>query len=700
MHNYTFADLTGALKALLIFPIYLLTPGYVAGWTMNLFDFRGRPFAERILHGIGLSVAITPIAAALLSRAVSLSAVNAIFITVAAGCAALLIHEVRNHRARLGFRIDGETRVLAIAMAAWSLIALGLLIDIQVGNRLYLSTSVFDHSIRIAFTRSIVTNGVPPVNPLFYPGRTVPLHYYYYWFLVSALPGKLLGLDPRLTVYASCVWAGFALAATVPLYLKYFMEEREQLRAKSLWGIALLLVTGLDLIPTLVYLLSPGHTLFAEMEWWDSEAIGSWIASFLWVPHHIAALVACLMGFLVLWRCGRGTSRSQRTTAWGLAGLAFASAAGLSIYVAMTFGLFLIVWGMLLLAQRRWQELVILTAAGAIALALSFPYLHELRTGGAGTHFVVWGLRWHTGDSLGLMNIQSPVVREITSFLEMPLMYLIELGFFFAVGALRLRRLFTELRTLAAWEIASWLMLGASLFVASFLRSEVITANDLGIRSILLMQFVLLLWAVPLVYEWRASRGANLRQARAVVRPWTLGLLAILGLAATVYQVSLMRSYAFFHDNTTGSPDYRVPSRDLAGMLYSIRSDFEALGRSLPGDAIVQADPWSHFYIPYPLYATRRAISSIPQCGYPFSGQMYERECYQLQLIIGRAFDQPGWLQTKDVDSFCDHFLINALLVTFQNAEWQAKDSWVWQRKPLLADEQVRIIGCGSRIHL
>lgn len=698
MHNYTLYDFLVALEALLVFPAFLFAPGYVTGWATNLFGFREKSGPERILFGALLSTGVTPIAATLLCRLISLSALNAGFIGATAVFIGIVIYEARNRSTHPIFSFKGETRILAFAMAAWALLALALLIDIQIGERLYLSTSVFDHSIRVAFARSILKNGVPPVNPLFFPGHVIPLHYYYYWFLVCALPAKLLGIDPRLTVYASCAWAGFALAATVPLYLKYFMADREQLRRKSVWGIALLLVTGLDLLPILVYLFSPGHTFFPEMEWWDSEPVGSWLSSILWAPHHIVALVACLSGFLVIWRCGPGNSGHERATAWIIAGAAFASAAGLSVYVALTFGLFLVVWGFWLLAQRSWRELLILSAAGATALALSFPYLRELRAGGAGAQFISWGLRWHTGDSLQLLHINSPLMRKGASLLEMPLMYLLELGFFFAVGALRLRRLFAERKRLEAWEIASWLMLGTSLAVASFLRSDVITANDLGIRSVLLMQFVLLLWAVPLVYEWRTTRGANLKQPRAIVRPWTLGFLLILGLVATVYQLSVMRSYAFFHDNTAGSPDYRVPSKDLAAMVYSIRSDFDSLDKALPASAVVQADPWSHFSLPYPLYATRRAISSIPQCGYPFSGSMYEHQCYQLQLIIGKAFNYPDWLATKYVDAFCNQFSIDALLVTSRNPVWQARDSWVWQRPALFADQEVRIIGCGRGV--
>jgi hypothetical protein len=700
MHNYTLSDFSGALLALGLFPVFLFAPGYVAGWAFNFCAFREKDLTERCLLSVPLSVSITPIAASIMVRFVSLSHAILIFVALTTVFAGGLIYEARNRGNGLRIQWDRTTKFVSLGMAAWAILAIVLLIDIQVGERLYLSTSVFDHCIRTAFSRSILKNGMPPVNPLFSPGgHTIPLRYYYYWYLVCALPAKMLGIDPRLAIYASCAWSGFALAAMVPLYLKYFMGHCGQLRRKSSLGIALFLVTGLDLLPTIVYLLSPGHTVFPDMEWWDAAVVGSWVSSFLWVPHHIAALVACLMGFLLLWNVAPTARFGERAKASIIAALAFASAGGLSAYVSFTFGAFLIVWGVFVLIQRRWTELAMLAVAGVVAVLVSLPYLHDLQMNGASGQFAVWALRWHSGDSLEMVGIHSTLARNIGSILEMPLMYLLELGFFFVVGAVRLWNTVAQRKALSRFEIALWMMLGVSLFIASFLRSSVITANDLGIRSALLMQFVLLLWAAPLVYEWSTTHGESLKGVlRSLVKPWTLRLLLILGIAATAYQVTLMRAYSFIHDNRAGSPDYRVPSKDLAGTAYAIRTAFKVIDKTLPETAIVQADPWSHIYFPYPLYASRRAITSIPGCGTAFSGTAYERDCYLYQLAIGKAFNYPEWLATKYVDSYCDRYSIDVLLVTSNDPIWKARESWAWQRPTLMANEWVRVIGCGSRI--
>ncbi len=693
------SDFLGALLALVLFPVFLFVPGYLAGWGLNLFTFRERDLTERSLLSVALSVCVTPVAAAIMSRFISLNLVIAVFVVLTVVFVGSLVYEVRGGGNGLEIRWDRTTKLLSVALATWAILAIVLLIDIQIGDRLYLSTSVFDHSFRTAFSRSIVTNGMPPVNPLFAPaGHALPLRYYYYWFLVCALPAKMLGIDPRLTIYASCAWAGLALAAMVPLYLKYFTGDRIQLRRKSLLGIALFLVTGLDLLPTLVYLLGPGHTVFPDMEWWDGAVIGSWASNFLWVPHHIAALVACLMGFLLLWNVSPTASLGDRTKPSAIAALAFASAGGLSIYVSFTFGVFLIGWSLFVLVQRRWAELAMFVAAGISAIVISLPYLKELHMSGSGGQFAVWALRWHTGDSLELLGVHSNLAKDIASVLEMPLMYLLELGFFFVVGVVQLWNAWAQRKALPRFEVALWMMLGASLFIASFLRSSVISANDLGIRSALLMQFVLLLWAVPLVYDWSATHGESLKGAvRSLVRPWTLRLLLVLGVLATVYQVIESRAYGFIHDNRAGSPDYRVPSKDSASTDYAIRDAYEVIDKKLPSNAIVQANPWAHRFYPYPLYASRRAITSVPECGVAFSSVSYERDCNVLQRSMGMAFNRPDWLPTKFVDAFCNRYSIDALLVISDDPIWKSRETWVWQRPTLVANQSVRVVECGRR---
>ena len=87
-----------------------------------------------------------------------------------------------------------------------------------------------------------------------------------------------------------------------------------------------------------------------------------WVQTALWVPHHAAALVAAFVGFIAL---ARPAEIDLRRTL--LAALAFASTAGLSIYVGMAAAVTAAAWLVALLAQRRRSDALNLALAGAWA---------------------------------------------------------------------------------------------------------------------------------------------------------------------------------------------------------------------------------------------------------------------------------------------------------------------------------------------
>lgn len=45
LYNFMIEDLLGALKAVALLPVFLLVPGYVAAWLLNVFGFRRRMIA-------------------------------------------------------------------------------------------------------------------------------------------------------------------------------------------------------------------------------------------------------------------------------------------------------------------------------------------------------------------------------------------------------------------------------------------------------------------------------------------------------------------------------------------------------------------------------------------------------------------------------------------------------------------------------
>src|SRR5258706_2202379 len=113
----------------------------------------------------------------------------------------------------------------------------------------------FDYAVRTPFTASTGTWGLPAQTPFFFPGHTVALRYHYYWLILCALVRQAGGLlvSARQAVIAGTLWSGIGLICVVPLYLRLFSPRAAaDIARRSILGIALLGVTGLDILPALL----------------------------------------------------------------------------------------------------------------------------------------------------------------------------------------------------------------------------------------------------------------------------------------------------------------------------------------------------------------------------------------------------------------------------------------------------------------
>src|SRR5581483_569095 len=114
--------------------------------------------------------------------------------------------------------------------------------------------------------------------------------------VVCAAVARLAHLSARAVFIASCIWGGFSLAAIAGLYLKHFLGAGNLLRRQFLCCISLLTVGGLDVCLTVLSLLhvtSPNVTVLSDGQ------LPSWYNSLLFVPHHLASLICCMLAFLL-----------------------------------------------------------------------------------------------------------------------------------------------------------------------------------------------------------------------------------------------------------------------------------------------------------------------------------------------------------------------------------------------------------------
>ena len=258
----------------------------------------------------------------------------------------------------------------------------------------------------------------------------------------------------------------------------------------------------------------------------------------------------------------------------------------------------------------------------------------------------------------------------LANLLTLPLNYFLEFGFFFVVGV----RWWKQKR--GSFENA---LLATSLVVCSFLRSNSIASNDLGWRGIIFAQFVLLIWSS----EMLCDGGLSLRKSAA-------GVMLVLGIAATAYDVPMLRIYPLLLD-IFDIPRYHwlAPDHHLGERTYAMREVYERLGSELPLNAIVQQNPNA---VPgdlfYGLYADRQTTVDSPGCGISLGAPA--SLCDGVLMPVRGIFDGTG-----SVDSVCRQLGITAVIVKDTDPVWGNAGSWIWTRAPLNGNKYARVFRCG-----
>jgi hypothetical protein len=530
------------------------------------------------------------------------------------------------------------------------------------------------------------------MNPLFFPGHSVPLRYHYFWFIPCALVDRLGGpwVNARQALIASDVWCGWALMAIVVAYLRFFHPAGERgIGTRAKWGVALLAIAGLDILPNLlfaaVYAVSGAGLVFASSEWWNNPVTG-FPHAVLWVAHHVAAVIACFTGFLILWRGNRTYMRSAIC-----AGLAFASAAGLSIYVSFAFAVFLLVWGSSLILRKRWRESAAWIMTGAVAIICAMPYLRSISDSNAPVgHFILPTVR-----SFSFFDIVLPSYglnwNQIAwaNLFVLPLNYFLETGVWFFLAGFWWIRAKRRGRRMTEAEIAALCMFGVIFLIATFLKSGVIVNNDLGWRSALIGQLILLIFAVgPIRACWRSRK-----------RHSTVAALVVLGLVSSVYELVILRTYIPLLDaGAVPIVTWFTHDRSAGRRTFDAREVYEELQHSLPANAIIQANPnhWDDLY--HGAYGMRQTVAFDAGCGTGMGGSL--RDCERMLEQLKPLFNDPTASRAIDIDQVCDAWEISALVAKDDDPVFGDRGTWAWSHPAIAENERARAIRCGSAYRL
>jgi len=673
------SDVSSTVLAVILFALFSIPPGYLLGRTTGLLNFRRLTLAWRLVVSIPVSLSACPILAYCLDRLAGPIAVWMGFGLCAIAFLVLLVSDV--FRGEIRLELPSRTSIPFLLLAlAWVALAFGSLVDLPLDeNGLYLSVTAADQSYRTAFTDAITRTSIShPVNPLGYLDGPVPLRYHYFWFILCSLVDQAGGalVLARHAFFASVIWCGIALGCAIAAYLRFFIKSGETMPARwILKGILLLAVTGLDIIPTIT-LTHFGKVLFTDMEAWN-EAVTSWLGSLLWAPHSIGSLVSGLTGFLILFHAPGLAQPRQRWMSAGVAGMLLATMVGDSIYVGFVFAVFLSAWTVITFLAGWRNHTWLLVFAGIVTAIFALPYLLSLTGpagGGAFLHFTVRDFR---GARAFGLPIAFPEMWKTYLFrlALLPLNYLLELGFFLVAGILYLNRVWSQ-RRFEPETVAGATMVVTSVAICTFLKSGVITNNDLGWRGFLPAQFMLLIWAVELL-RVPEDKWTGTSRLYAILRP-AIPLVLVLGIVSTAYSAVTLRGVEMLN--------YRGPDHSVAGRNFSARVVYEQLRSLLPVTAVLQQNPDLENPVYWGLYSNRQTAAAGLNCGIEFGGN--RSRCSELYPGLAGLF-QSGDSPDRAA-SICRMSNIDVLVVTDGDPVWKISDSWVWKVTPIVAADSAR----------
>ncbi|MFN8412655.1 MAG: hypothetical protein U0Z26_09735 [Anaerolineales bacterium] len=678
--SFMLQDLIGTLLGFLIFPLVLVIPGYLAGTTFDLFNFNRRFLPSRLVISLLLSVAISPILYYLLISYFSFNFALIATVSFALYFMCLLFKQ------RSQLLQNQEWRSFIFVALVWIVVAVFLLIDLQWGeHELYFNVASFDHTTRVSIIDAMSRTGVPPINPSYYPGHYEKLTFlYFFWYILGSIIDVIGGkfVDARAALFASIIWCGLALMAVIAFYLRLRNGRGDgKIWKQVMIGFASLLITGLDIFPALL-LIGYGHSVFGDLEQWN-EQITAWLGSLLWVPHHVAGFIAGFVG-VALVHSVRGLSKKKQIVSLLFAGIAFASAIGLSVWVTLVFVIFWGLWMLITFVEREHRELLFpMVLAGVFAVLLSGSFLLGLaasnRGGDSGgtTLPITFTVRaFHFADAF--MENTPNLIVQLVHLILLPVNYFFELGFFLFVGWIWIRRNISEIRKNPFYS-AEVILLAVSFFLATFTRSTVIDNNDLGWRAWLPGQFILLIWGVDILPE--LAKFGSRRFSLSASMKYNLVLLVALGVSTTVLDAVLLR-FGY----------YLTYGENAGHRIYSSRMAYSTINNTLPQDVIIQNNPIPGVDRPIGLYGMRQSVISA-RTAYGIPMGIYNN----MVATVGAIFSMKDVQNWEKIDLLCKSNFIDELVISDEDALWASVPLLLQQRTPVYADDYYAVFSCSNK---
>ncbi len=668
---YMFHDIVGlAAAVVLAVPLFLL-PAYTIARAFDLFGMSARPTIERAAYGLLIAYATMPVIQSMGARFLGLRAILALTLLIS-------LYGVVRFRA---------SSVPSLSRTAWVMLAVGffalsaLWIDVSWNGRLYPTLLVIDLVKHAATVRSLVETGsTPPIDPFFLRDQAAS---YYYFFYTPAALIEMLGsglVDSRAAVGGLVFWTGLAVVTLARVVL----DRAALLRSATPVGLlmALMLAGGLQLLLISPIVLSFGWPWPGQLGWIRDD-LASWPVSMIWVPHHLSGMIASWVGFLALIEAQRAHSNGSTSRQWTyvmLAGLAFASACGLSTWLTIGAVVTLAVWTSVEIYHRRWSSIVIFASAGVIAFLVAAPHMLDLvRNRSLGVFPIAFEVRMFVVSEL-LVGSLGWLGQNLVRALFLPLHYVMAAGIFFA-GAFafwtshRRQRGFAnpEARVLA-YSAA------ASLFVGSFFQS-VVANNDLGWRVVLFGQLAALLWTAAYMEPlWRKAQKASFARALAKAPP-ALMLFLVLGYAGVAYDLIATRMFSTMGKGVVINP--RNPEAD-----FEARDVYAWINANLGPTAVVQHNPDTQRALGYGLYGRQRTALADRHNALLFGPS--HQDVSERMSVLKPVFTAPQ--PASAVARSLTAQKVDTIIVSADDPVWKTNVAWVFATPALYQTAHLRVL--------
>jgi hypothetical protein len=160
----------------------------------------------------------------------------------------------------------------------------------------------------------------------------------------------------------------------------------------------------------------------------------------------------------------------------------------------------------------------------------------------------------------------------------------------------------------------------------------------------------------------------------------------VIGVFSTLCQVLLLR-----FDNQILRAVHNQDAIKVSHKAYFSSIGYAQLNASIPRDSVVQYNPgtWGREVDLFGINHQIAITSNQPWCGSELGGD--PGGCLIMASAIDSLFKGATAEQAR---ATCNQYGIGYLVVNVYDSAWNDRDGWVWTLKPVVLDEEFRVLDC------